>query len=194
MKLSILIPTHKRPGLFNRCLLSALKHIPKDVEILVNNDSNDIYEVQHDQVKYFYNQFDNLSGVYESLLSNANGEFIYYLEDDDYLTDSFYEVMSYLNGYDIIHGLYYPSWNDNWIAKCAKDEVLQLGQFIMKRELVNQWEYPEDNCIHNDRKLIEFLLSKGARKLLLHKVLYIQTTDGGDNISFPESTNYYGTT
>lgn len=193
MKLSILIPTHKRPGLFNRCILSALKNIPDGVEIIVNNDSHDIYEVQHPQVKYFYNEFEHLTGVYESLLNSASGEFIYYLEDDDYITDSFYEVLNYLDGYDVVSGLYYPSWNDNWIAKCAKSEVLQLGQFIMRRDKVMQWEFPKDSCIHNDRKLVKFLLDNGANNLILPKVFYIQTTDGGDNISFPESTNYYGT-
>lgn len=42
MKLSILILTHKRPELFQRCLESALHMLPENVEIIVNNDSNDI--------------------------------------------------------------------------------------------------------------------------------------------------------
>ena len=192
MMLTILILTHKRPELFQRCLLSALKNIPVNVDIIVNNDSNDIEEIQHPQVQYFYENPEHLSDKYKFILEKAKGEFVYYLEDDDYLVDSFYEILNYLQGYDIIHGLYYPSWNDNWIAKCARDQDLQLGQFIMRRELALEWQFPNDSHIHNDDKLIDFLLRNGAKKLLLHKVLYIQTTDGGDNISFPESTNYYG--
>lgn len=192
MLMSILILTHNRPELFQRCLLSALKNIPDNVEIIVNNDSNDIEEIQHPQVQYFYENPEHLSDKYKYVLDKAKGEFIYYLEDDDYLVDSFYEVLNYINGYDIIHGLYYPSWNDNWIAKCARNEDLQLGQFIMRRELVNEWQFPKDSHIHNDQKLVDFLLRNGATTLLLHKVLYIQTIDGGDNISFPESPNYYG--
>lgn len=190
--MSILILTHKRPDLFNRCILSALKNIPNNIEIIVNNDSNDITEIPHPQVQYFYENPEHLSDKYKFILDKAKGEFIYYLEDDDYLVDSFYEVLNYLCEYDVIHGLYYPSWNDQWISKCARNEDLQLGQFIMRRSLVNQWQFPKDSHIHNDQKLTDFVIKQSSKVLSLHKVLYIQTTDGGDNISFPESTNYYG--
>ena len=50
MKLSILILTHNRPKLFKRCIKSVIKNLPDfDIEILVNNDSNDIEEVYRAQ-------------------------------------------------------------------------------------------------------------------------------------------------
>lgn len=84
MQMSILILTHKRPDLFNRCILSALKNIPNNIEIIVNNDSNDITEIPHPQVQYFYENPEHLSDKYKFILDKAKGEFIYYLEDDDY--------------------------------------------------------------------------------------------------------------
>lgn len=201
MKLSILIPTHNRPELFYRCITSVLNNIPKNVQVIVNNDSQDIQEIIHPQIQYHYKQFEHLSGVYQFLLSKADGEYIYYVEDDDYLVNDFYSfIMPSLN-YDIIGGNYYPAWNHNWIIKCASsmnkefklnDDVFQLGQFIMKKQLANQFTFPLDSCIHNDYKLVSYVLSLSKSQINIPKVFYYQTTDGGDNISFPESSNYYG--
>lgn len=201
MKLSILILTHKRPELFKRCLESAINYIPSNVEIIVNNDSKDIIEIQHEQITYYYENFTNLSGVYNFLLEKSNGEYVYYLEDDDYLVRDFYKIVLPYLEYDLIGFNYYPTWNTNWILKCTTSmnkefninrEVFQLGQFIFRKKMVELFEFPKDSHIHNDYKLVEFILSICKDKINIPKVLYYQTTDGGDNISFPESTNYYG--
>jgi hypothetical protein len=195
--------THKRPKLFQRCLKSALNKIPVGIEVLVLNDSGDIEEVHHDQVQYFYKTFNNLSENYKFLLERATNEFVYYLEDDDYLVDNFYEIVyDYLDiDSDIIGGNYYPIWNDDWVMKCTTTmnkgftldpEVFQLGQFIMRRSKANTFNFPLDSHIHNDRKLVDHILSGIVTKGNIPKVLYYQTIDGNDNISFPESRNYYG--
>jgi|SaaInlV_150m_DNA_3_1039698.scaffolds.fasta_scaffold00428_16 hypothetical protein len=202
MKLSILILTHERPSLFARCLASTLHNIPSDVEILVLNDSHDIQEVKHPQVQYFYNKFDNLSMNYEFVLGKARGEYVYYLEDDDYLVNNFYDIIDDYLKYDIIGASYYPDWNDDWIMKCSTtmskgfildDDVFQLGQFIMCRTLVDTFVFPKDSHIHNDRKLVDHVLGLSKTMINIPKIIYHQTTDGGDNISFPESRKYYGT-
>ena len=51
MMLSILILTHNRPQLFKRALTSVLNNLPDyEIEILVNNDSQDIEEIYSDDV------------------------------------------------------------------------------------------------------------------------------------------------
>ena len=61
-KLSILILTHNRPDLFQRCLHSVLSQLDDrtDVEIIVNNDSNDIREINDSRVTYYYKSFEIL--------------------------------------------------------------------------------------------------------------------------------------
>lgn len=202
MLMSILILTHKRPELFHRCLLSALKDIPANIEILVNNDSRDIIEIPHSQVKYFYENPEHLSDKYKLLLDKSTGEYIYYLEDDDYLVQNFYKiVLPYLKDYDIIGGNYYPTWNDEWVMRCTSSmsnsfnldgAELQLGQFIMRRSIARTFQFAKDSHIHNDKRLVQHVYSLSKNPININKVLYFQTTDGGDNISFPESPNYYG--
>jgi glycosyltransferase involved in cell wall biosynthesis len=209
MKLSILILTHQRPGLFKRCLTSVLRQLPADVEVIVNNDSNDIVEIPHARVQYHYQKFDNLSMIYEFLLQQATGEYVYYLEDDDYVSADFFNKLE-LNA-DLIVGNYMPAQQPNWV-KClsmhqeqlwtdAREfclqldlERLQLGQHIFKKSTIVDFAFPMDNNIHND---IALVMHSAARSKLIrttNRVLYFQTTDGGDNISFPDSNSSVNTT
>ena len=96
MKLSILILTHNRPSLFKRCITSVLNNLPNyNIEILVNNDSNDISEVYSDKVdiSYFYKKTEKLTDIYKFLFDQSKGEYIFYLEDDDYIRSNFFKYL-----------------------------------------------------------------------------------------------------
>ena len=198
MKLSILILTHNRPQLFKRCLESVLAQLPLDVEILVNNDSNDIEEIVHEQIRYFYANPPSLCEKYKFLLDIAKGDYVYYLEDDDYLTDGFFDIK--LDA-DLIVGNYCPKYatadmitlmtiyKDAWLTSeefldNLNTEHLQLSQHIYRRSHISDFDFPMDSNIHNDIKLTVHAASKARNIKTLNKVLYYQTTDGGDNISF----------
>ena len=200
MKLSILMPTHNRPKLFSRALTSILLQIVPDVEVIVNNDSCDITEVPHPQVKYFYNKFEHLSGVYQFLVEQSKGEYVYFLEDDDYVTAGLTTME--LRG-DLIAGNYMPMYDyaRNILVKCMSlykpgspsyDDFirhtdwlhLQLGQFIFKRTCIDGFPYPPNSNIHNDELLVRFAAANAKRITTTSRVLYYQTIDGGDNISF----------
>jgi len=199
MRLSILILTHKRPVLFKRCLESVLAQITPGVEILVNNDSFDIEEIKHPQVKYFYYRPASLCEIYEFLLRMARGNYVYYLEDDDYLAEGFLEQE--LNA-DLIVGNYCPKYQttdtlkfmtmykDEWITPedflaNLNTEDLQLSQHIYNRRHIFDFNFPRDNNIHNDIKLTKHAALKARNIRTVSKVFYFQTIDGGDNISFP---------
>lgn len=201
MKLSILILTHNRPKLFTRCLESVLYQINSDVEVIVNNDSKDIVEILHPQVRYYYNKFNSLCEIYKFLLEQSQGEYVYFLEDDDYLNKNFFEITL---EEDLIVGNYYPTYNPNNILeflKLYKDqqfnaeefikqlnyEHLQLSQHIFKRDSIIDFEFTMDNNIHNDIRLVLHATQKSKIIKTTNKILYFQTTDGGDNISFPDS-------
>ncbi len=209
MKLSILIPTHNRPALFDRCIHSVLKQIDKDVEVIVNNDSRDIKPIIHPQVKYFYNKFDNLSQIYQFLLAQASGEYVYFLEDDDHLAKDFFDVNI---DADLLGGNYYPCYDTSCllaIMKQCKDrqfgdfdtfanqvnlEHLQLSQYIFKKSTIDDFEFPMDNNVHNDINLVLHAARNSKSIRTMSKVLFYQTIDGGDNISFDGSNSKINTT
>ena len=203
MRLSVLILTHNRPQLFDRCVRSALANIPPDVEIIVNNDSRDIVEVQHPSITYHYNQYSSLCGVYEFLLMQARGEYVYYLEDDDYLTPNLYNTPLDV---DVICGNYVPmyetpdvlaimnQWRDgvnppSIVGPMINEEHLQLSQYIFRRSVISGFPFAYDSHIHNDLRLVRYALDNAERVRTTSRVLYHQTTDGRDNISFPKYAN-----
>lgn len=207
MHLSILILTHNRPKLFTRCLESVLAQITPGVEVLVNNDSRDIEEIDHPQVKYFYYTSGSLCEKYKFLLEIAQGEYVYYLEDDDYLHKDF--LATRLDA-DLIVGNYCPTYDtpniltfmslykdsqmtsDEFLDK-LNTEHLQLSQHIYKRDCILDFEFPMDSNIHNDIKLTVHAALQAKSIKTLNKVFYYQTIDGGDNISFPVPTNLVNT-
>ena len=117
IKLSILILTHCRPKLFERCINSVITQLPEGVEVIVNNDSDDIFALAHSQVTYHYKAMPYLSHIYRFLMQEAKGEHIYYLEDDDYLLDGFFDTIMPLLDNDIIAGNHYPTYNDEFIMR-----------------------------------------------------------------------------
>lgn len=179
--LSILILTHNRPELFNRCIQSVLENLPTyPIEILVNNDSKDIKEV--DGATYFYEKHSDLSNTYKFLFDKASNEFIYFLEDDDYILPNFFNSLDF--GYDINFLNYRHENINNTISRRKREfkedkEDFQLGQIVFRKALVRK--FPSGNNINNDWILYKSLI--GTIKFI-PEILWVQTIDGGDNISF----------
>jgi glycosyltransferase involved in cell wall biosynthesis len=208
MKLSILILTHNRPQLFKRCLESVLKQLPNDAEVIVNNDSRDIEEIPHPQVIYHYHKPNTLCDIYKFLLEQSKGEYVYYLEDDDYLADDFTSIPLTA---DLIVGNYYPTYSPTYLIECLgmydnelvwpevfreqmNLEHLQLSQHIFKRKSILDFNFTADNNVHNDIRLVLHASTRSNKVQMMKKVFFYQTIDGGDNISFPESNHSVNTT
>jgi len=190
IKLSFLILTHNRPELFKRCLLSILQFdYPFEIEILVNNDSQDITEIYSEKhnIKYSYIRSNTLSHLYKYLFETSRGEYIYYLEDDDYLSKNF---LKHLNlKCDVLYMNYKKVDTFLNFSKFKIEEInenFQLSQIIFRRILINEKSFPNNNDLDNDWKLFQSLKNNTTDMLLIPNIMFIQTCDGKDNISFPE--------
>lgn len=201
MKISILILTHKRPELFNRCLQSVLNNLPEDVEIIVNNDSNDIVEIKNNQVKYFYQKNNNLPLIYNFLIEQSVGKYLYFLEDDDFVVPNFWKIISTkLDGNNTLFYNYIPENNYKEYINIFYKKIpngiyhkldffnimnikkFQLSQIIFRKEDVVF--FPTNNDLDYDFKLLTNLNNLNIE--FCNDPLFIQTTDGKDNISFKE--------
>jgi glycosyltransferase involved in cell wall biosynthesis len=200
-KLSILILTHNRPKLFERCINSILQFkFSFNIEVLVNNDSKDIQEIYSDSypIRYSYYSNNNLGYLYKHLFDLASGEYIYFLEDDDYLSSSFVEHL--VLDSSLIYMNYKPAkledrllqltYRNNFKIETTND-LFQLSQIIFKKELLPS--FPSEllnNHLDNDWKLFQILKQSvdgsDGKITLIKKQMFIQTCDGLDNISFPE--------
>lgn len=208
MKLSICILSHNRPELFTRAIESVLTATRDfEIEILVNNDTKDITEKLSDDINivYTYLVSEDLSEIYKHLYTSARGEYIYYLEDDDYIN---IHMFSYLDfNYDINYMLYTskPHISEGGISLAVKRQHLnkhlinesnyckfiskydptyfQLGQICFRKNIVGK--FPTGNDINNDFNLFQ-QFNKGSSIKYINRQLWTQTTDGGDNISFDD--------
>jgi len=181
-------------------VFTAFDTCPVDLEILVNNDSNDIVEIYKNdiQIVYTYEKYDNLGKIYKSLFDSASKEYVYYLEDDDIMDSMFFDVLSKYDS-DIYYFNYVPykvTINflkyfeyTKYYEDSTKDEFLrnfddhnfQIGQMCFKKTALPAGLFPVNNYIKND--FVIFKLLQGSFKAL-PVYLYKQTTDGQDNISF----------
>ena len=174
--LSVLILTHNRPDQFKRCLDSALYNKPDNVEILVNYDRCK-YHISSKVRNFYFSDF-NISKIYYNLLLESKNEFVFYLEDDDYLVKNFYDIVLRINQNTIFD--YVKKYNISLKPKNFEFDF-QLSQMVMKREDLLKIKFPDDNNIHNDFEIYKQLKFEKS-----NRIIYIQTTDAKDNISFPE--------
>ena len=207
MKLSILILTHNRPILFKRCINSVLNNLPNfDIEILVNNDSKDITEIYHDNVNifYYYKKRKKLTDIYKFLYEQSKGEYIFYLEDDDYINANFFKFLNFKYDVNFLNylskdiltykkniKLFYKRFfiKNKHLSKIYKlsefidkfePRDFQLSQIVFKRNGIKYW--PTEDNIFNDYKIFKSLELETI--FYISKPLWVQTTDGNDNISF----------
>lgn len=211
MNLSILILTHNRPELFKRCIESVLTcdFSDIDVEIIVNNDSNDINEIFHPDynIEYSYYSSECLSDLYQVLFNRAKNDYVYFLEDDDYILKDFPKYI------DFKHDIYFMEYisvplieshgitsqlkmtrqhnhlvrtttNSSIFYRVFESRYFQLGQILFKRSLIDK--LPTGNNIDNDLKLFKSLTGNTTTIRYIPHPTWTQTVDGRDNISFIE--------
>ena len=181
MKLSILILTHNRPLLFERCINSVLNNLPNyDIEILVNNDSNDITEIYNDKVNiyYYYEKNKKLTDTYKFLYEKSKGEYIFYLEDDDYIKSNFFKFLNFNYDINFLNYLskdiltykrnlasYYKRFfnkfkslskinNLSEFLNIYEPRDFQFSQIVFKKNGIKYW--PTEDNIFNDYKFFIF--------------------------------------
>ena len=207
MKVSLLMLSHNRPKLFERSIKSVLASDPiYDIEIIVNNDTRDITEVYSNDIPimYYYEQHNDISKIYEMLYTVATGDYIYYLEDDDYLMRNFWDGLKLDSDVIFIEYLSIPlcvemcrsdaiktikrpgSINHNNkltnFLKHYNEKYFQLGQIIFKNNIINK--FPVGNNIHNDYLLLQELAKHSKTFKYIKGLRWVQTQDGNDNISY----------
>ena len=203
--ISVLIPTHNRPMLFERAIQSVFDtNTNLKLEIVVNNDTHDIHEITGSvPVTYMYTQHEDLSKIYERLIDKATGRMVCFLEDDDYMLPNYFDNIAHDDVYYIEYlsnplvqeiGITQHMKRMNVNRSAMKCDTLsqfvetgdfrdfQLGQIIFNPDLITH--FPSGNNIENDYELLRNIANNAKTFKYLTGARWVQTTDGNDNISF----------
>ena len=178
-KFSVIVPVYNAEKFIKRCVGSILSQSYKNIEvILINDGSTDATETvcnelarQDDRVKYHKQENQGPSIARQHGLSLSTGDYVSFIDSDDYIEDGLYEEMALLCtdqvdivefGYYLDYGEYKHCFNMSPIIKdgadCLSHYIHQknvtnyLCNKIFKKTLFEKVEFPhlymsEDQCI-----------------------------------------------
>ena len=95
--ISIIVPIYKAEQYIYRCVDSILAQSYTDFELLLINDGSpdgcgaicDAYAAKDSRVRVFHKENGGVSSARNLGLDNAQGEWVTFIDSDDYINDSF---------------------------------------------------------------------------------------------------------
>lgn len=208
MKVSVIVPVYNVEKYLDRCLLSIIKQNLKDYEIVIVNDgsSDNSLEIIN-KYKQKYPSIINLidkenegsSSARNTGLENAKGEYITFLDSDDYLEENSYSKIETIADKGIYDIIFYDAYKvkeqskEYYSARDIKKEgEVSKEEYLLSLPCVwNKWIKRE--CFEKNKKIrfeknitigedITAMLSlvNSAQKIYYYPipvVCYVQTPD-----------------
>lgn len=150
-EVSVCIPTFNRAYILEKVIQSVLSQTYKDFELFISDDasSDDTEEVvksfNDSRIRYHINK-NNLGLInnWNFVIKNAKGEYVFKLDDDDYIAATFLEKVVPLfkkhpNIGSVYTGFYYAKgYNGEYIKKVV-DKTLFKGDYIRGIDYVKSY-------------------------------------------------------
>lgn len=103
-KISIIVPIFNVEGYLAKCIESLLNQTYKNLEIILVNDGSpdrcgeicDNFAARDNRIKVIHKQNGGLSDARNMGVENAKGEYISFIDSDDYIHPEYYEFLAYL--------------------------------------------------------------------------------------------------
>ena len=204
IKLSVIVPVYNMEKYIERCLDSLVNQILEDMEIIIVNDgsydnSKEIinkYLREYDNIKYYEKENGGLSSARNYGLDFAKGEYIAFLDSDDYVEKTMYEEMYNLakaKNADIVECDFIWEWENrkkydkrreykNKKEMMKKPRVVAWNK-IIKRDLIekNSIRFPE-GLIYEDLEFFYKLIPYVEKYEYINKY-FVHYTQREDSIS-----------
>ncbi len=155
MKVSIIIPVYNVSKYIERCLLSALNQTWKDLEIILVDDCtpDDSIEIAkriagahvRGEIVTFLKHKKNrgLSAARNTGIASAHGDYVYFLDSDDYLSDDSIKLLSesaMKYTADVVVGNYQVTGAERWAPPLQLDSgVLLQNALILSSYVRHEW-------------------------------------------------------
>ncbi len=215
IKLSVIITNYNKEQYIAQCLQSVIEQTLKGIEIIVVDDGStdnsmrvlERYEKQHNNLKVYRQQNAGVSAARNTGLQKANGEYVTFLDADDYVHlagyEKMYEVASGNNADMVIANIIcfneYKNWPLSYMKKLFNEksplirniaENVELhftpstSNKIFKREMcvLNGIHFDEDLWVGEDLLFTQQCLLVAERVIVREiPLLYYRVVDNGNN-------------
>lgn len=152
-KISIIIPVYNAEKYLRQCLDSVLAQTYSDFEVLLINDGSkdnsgkicDEYAAKDTRFTVFHKENGGVSSARNLGLENAQGEWVTFVDSDDYIADEFLEVfINYNDQVDFkLMGVKKKNKKQETDHFCfANSEVFLLAEFLSKYSLYQYFAGP----------------------------------------------------
>lgn len=183
MKISIIIPVHNCEKFLDKCINSIINQTYKDFELLlVENGSTDNseqickkYSEIDDRIVLLKSNKNGPSAARNIGLKNASGEYVIFVDGDDYIEENTLEILvEKNNNYDLI---IYGNYNDVY----SENTYSINGTNVYKESIINN---------NNDMKLLFGELRKRFLANQVWNKFYKKSFLDEISVEFPEEINY----
>lgn len=202
MKISVIVPVYKVEATLERCVKSILNQTYTEFELILVDDGSpdscgkmcDDFAVGDNRIKVIHKQNGGLSSARNAGLDIAQGEYICFIDSDDYVTDSYLELL-YLAAEreqaDIVIGGYEMLYPDGKRVKESLPSMMHdrrnaveglmrkehNGLFVVawnklyRNKLWEKERFPVGR-VHEDEFVAHRLLYRSRKTLLIEDVVY----------------------
>lgn len=212
IKISIIIPVYNTEKYIKKCLNSIVKQSIDNIEIIIVNDGSpdksDIiikeFEKKYNNIIYLVKENGGLSSARNLGLSYATGEYIGFIDSDDYVKEDMY-LKLYTKAIEedadiVICDMKYDKNGEDISGTCFEDfgtlnkyeamsKYLEHNYFkshaqnkIYKKKLFNNIRFPEGK-LFEDVATFYKLVDQSERVSFVNEKLYIYNQDNSESIT-----------
>lgn len=215
MKYSVIIPAYQAEKTLARCLDSVLAGLPADAEILLVNDGSTdateeicrAYAGQEPRIRWFSQSNRGVSAARNLGLANAQGEYVMFVDSDDYVLPEYFPVISreltddcdfLMFGKAVFDGSLTKEYPISRCPACTPEETTRFLREAMIRQGINApfakvfrrdrleefgIRFDERLPIGEDKVFVVQYLIHARNAVFVPQVLYTVSTENPDSLS-----------
>lgn len=161
MLVSIIVPVYNAEKYLSQCIESIINQTYKNLEIILVDDGSkdssgqicDIYSQKDSRIRVVHKENGGVSVARNTGLDIANGEFIAFVDADDYLLESMIEKLYFaIDGKDISMCRYLQV-KPNSVVKCYEKnlEFFKKAPYDFKYIMVDKYSKTENDTVITDK-------------------------------------------
>lgn len=150
-KISVIIPVYNAEKYLKECIDSVLNQTFDDFEVLIINDGStdesgkicDEYAQKDARVKVFHKENGGVSSARNLGLDNAKGEWITFVDSDDYISEDYFQpILKYCEQDYIIVNSHEILGDKKTVYRSFDSQTLVLDDFLNQYNLYNDFATP----------------------------------------------------